>query len=239
MEMVSNIMNHFNRKNLISTTKRLLSFAFVLVIAFYVFQTSNGSIILDDNDLISQINFVAQGDFIAPISVYIFVWAITHVIGVVGIAIFNYIFSKNLKAKIQKISIKSFIYEENKTQTKIEFPISIYNLIKKSVSKKDYQQFVKDLEFRKNIYEADFIFIIRAIFALIFAVSNNGNIGLYLSIAIFVFFIIYGGITICKMLFAELLPFAVQKISSEMENYIAKKYPKQIIVNAQQDRLEN
>ncbi|MBK6642676.1 MAG: hypothetical protein IPG39_16365 [Bacteroidetes bacterium] len=69
--------------------------------------------------------------------------------------------------------------------------------------------------------------------------SNNGNIGLYLSIAIFVFFIIYGGITICKMLFAELLPFAVQKISSEMENYIAKKYPKQIIVNAQQDRLEN
>lgn len=239
MEMVSNIMNHFNRKNLISTTKRLLSFAFVLVIAFYVFQKFNGSIILDYNDLISQIKYVAQGDFIAPISVYIFVWAITHLIGIVGMGIFNYIFSKNLKSKIQKISIKPFIYEENKTQTKIEFPVSVYNLIKKSVSKKDYQQFVKDLEFRKNIYEADFIFIIRAIFALILAVSNNGNIGFYFSIAIFLFLIIYAGVTIGKMLFAELLPFAVQKFSIEMENYIDKKYPKQIIVNAQQDRLEN
>lgn len=240
MEWINQIMEHFNRNRLLSTTKRVLNFAFVLVISNQIFQHFySGKSIIYFVDIHSQFKFVAGGDFIAPLSIYIFTWAITNCIGTFGMAIFNYLISQNLKRKIRNISFNQIDVENINIQNRKDWFVLIYEYLKNYVPKQAYQSFVTDLEHRKIIYEADFIFIVRAIFALFLVTSETGDLDLFFSTIIVIVLLFYALITIIKLQFAELLPFAVQKISREMENYIAKKYPKQIVVNAQQDRLEN
>lgn len=240
MEWINQIMEHFNRNRLWSTTKRVLNFAFVLVISNHIFQHFySGKSIIYFVDIHSQFKFVAGGDFIAPLSICIFTWAITNCIGTIGMAIFNYLISQNLKRKIRNISFNQIDVEKINIKNRKDWFVFIYEYLKNYVPKEAYQSFVTDLEHRKIIYEADFIFIVRALFTLFFATSETGELGLFLAIVIVIVLLFYALITIIKLQFAELLPLAVQKFSVEMESYIHKKYPKQFIVNAQQDRLVN
>lgn len=239
MDWIAVIIDNFSKDKLWPSTKRLLSIAFVLIVTSNIFEKNYYPYKLNMwNDYEAHFRYIVDGHFMVPFGIYFLIWISSNYFGTFIFIIINQLISDKFKSKIINISINRNEYKQqaNKINNLIEVPVNknskkewfvtVYDQLKRSISKEKYQTLISELEGNKINLQSDFILLIRFVLAIVVIFNSSIQIGIFLSILMILVPIVSTLTIVIKYQFAELLPIALQKLSSEMESYIKETYQK-------------